>query len=175
MTLDLPDVPPVVWRVSPELAKPHECTLVGIMSRCGGGCCKSPTYWPPTAYGREDHTCGNLGPTGCVLLPDDKPISCLLYPLRLMRGDIIALHHRTRFSKGICRGNHGTGPPLVDALRDNLITLFGEEQVDRVRAAVMGGHGSFVYPSPDLVAQLRAETAREELNLTPINRSETRA
>jgi hypothetical protein len=160
---------PTRWRVSRELSAPHECTLEGILARCGGSCCKSAVFWPSRTF--ETNICGNLGPEGCRLAPTDKPITCLLYPIRLVRGEMLLLHHRARFGKGICKGNHGQGPPLIDALRGNLVTLFGEEQVDRVRADVMAGRQSWVEPSDDLVRQLAAEEQAEEANEHPTLRS----
>lgn len=159
------DEPPI-WRVSVEIAKPHECNIAGIMLRCGGGCCKSKSYWPPTSGGNEDGSCAWLGPRGCTLAEVDKPVVCQLYPL-LLHGDLIALHFRVRLKTSVCKGNHGNGPPLIDSMRSNLIGLFGEAQVDAVRADVMAGIQGKFYPSPDILAAVERERAWEAVNAVP--------
>lgn len=162
---------PTVWRVSRSLAHHHDCTLHGIKARCGGACCRGPGGWPPSAGWREGHTaCAMLGDEGCTFRPEDKPVTCLLYPLRLVR-DMLDAHHRTRFPAGWCRGNFGQGPIMVDALRDNLIVLFGEEQIDALRVDVVAGRQGRLYPSEELLAQMAREQEQEERDVTPHPRS----
>jgi hypothetical protein len=46
----------------------HDCTLAGIVARCGGRCCHGPTFWPARSSdaGAAGGPCANLGPTGCT-------------------------------------------------------------------------------------------------------------
>ena len=101
---------------------PFNCNLNGIQN-CKGGCCNSSSFWPPKAY--DNSICGMLTKTGCILNDNEKPIDCLLYPLRINNNGTVILHHRTRFKKGICKGNCGIGQPLFYSIKNNIITLFG--------------------------------------------------
>lgn len=161
-------MPVQVWRVSPEVWVAHDCTLAGIMARCGGRCCRTPGYWPPLTG--EAGVCPLLGEQGCTLTTADRPVTCLLYPLRL-RGDLLVLHHRTRMETSVCAGNHGVGPPLWEAMRPQLVELFGERQWDRVRSAVSAGVPGRVYPSQELLGQYRRELMWEHDGLVPGLRS----
>lgn len=168
---------PVVsrWKVSAAwAAKQHDCTAHGVMMRCGGACCRSPSFWPPKAYAGPDnpgHKCGHLGDTGCTLAPEDKPVTCHLYPMMLNDNGTLILHQRATFPKGVCHGNFGNGPPLIESIRPNLIKLFGEEQVDRVTADVMAGRDSYFEPGPEVLAAYKQEKAWEATNLPPLPRS----
>lgn len=164
----------MTWRVSRELAVPHDCTVKGILTRCGAGCCSSPNFWPSRVY--DNAVCGRLDVlAGCTLPIAERPNSCLLYPLRLQdsaRGPMLVLHHRARMTSGICRGAHGVGIPLVDALHDHLVALFGEEQYARLREAVMAGQEGSVEPSAEVLAAQRWEDEAERLSLPVVPRSE---
>lgn len=168
--------PPVRWAVSAKwLSKPHECNLAGILARCGGGCCRSPSFWPPVSGARRDGAhvlCDWLGPQGCRLPAEDKPVTCLLYPAILNDHDKLILHHRTTFANSVCKGNHGNGPPLIDALGDNLVELFGPAQYARVRADVLAGRDSFFDVPPAVVAAKAREAAEEAARQVPTRRSD---
>ena len=176
------------WKVSAKwLAGRHECNLAGIHARCGGACCwsgPSGTYWPPRAFagernahglepGPRGNPCGHLGPNGCVLSPEDKPVICHLYPLLLNSSGTLVKHNRTTFAKGVCKGNHGHGPPLIDAIAPSLIQLFGEEQVARVREDVLAGRDSYFEIPPDVAVAYALEESRAARNEKPRMRSET--
>src|SRR5262245_12825514 len=152
---------PTRWKVSAAWARrAHECNLAGILRRCHGGCCRTASFWPPRAFAHDDGTpttCGRLGPGGCTYAPADKPVVCHLYPLTLNDSGTLVLHHRATTHSGVCKGNHGEGPPLIVALADNLIHLFGAEQYERVRAAVLTGQDSYFDPPPAVVAALNRE------------------
>lgn len=164
---------PVRWRVSRELTKPHDCTVAGILGRCGAGCCRSALYWPSRVYGNPGNACGNLGPAGCVFSLADRPVTCLLYPLRL-RGDMLLLHHRARLATSVCKGNHGQGPPLIDALEAHLTALFGADQYADLRVALFADVGTaYVYPPPDVLDAVARETAWEDSNTAPRPRTES--
>lgn len=145
------------WRVSAAwLRRQHDCTLAGILGRCGAACCTSG-FWPPAAYhAGEPGPCGMLGPRGCTFAPADKPVTCHLYPLRVRNG-LLGLHHRATYERGVCKGNHGRGPMLIDALRANLTELFGEEQYERVRAELLAGHDSYFEVPPQVLAAYERE------------------
>ncbi len=150
------------WRVSAAwLTKQHDCTPTGIAERCHGGCCYSTRWWPPAAYGNPDGRCGYLGEAGCVLAPDDKPVKCHLYPL-LVRRDLLQQHFRVTCSaRGMCKGNHGRGPILIDAIRDSLVHLFGQEQYDKLREDVTNGRDGVVEVPEDVYAAYLAECEEE--------------
>jgi hypothetical protein len=154
-----------IWRVSAAwAAKQHECTLAGILKRCAGRCCYGPTFWPARAYDIGPlHACGNLGEHGCVLSPADKPVVCLLYPLKVNANNTLVLHAKAALPSGpICRGNHGEGPPLIVALEPSLTELFGAEQYARVRADVLAGRDSYFWPSEAVLAAAEAEGREAE-------------
>ena len=158
------------------LNRNFDCTLHGIKTRCGGHCCTSgPTglYWPAKAYGSAPNTpCGNLGPQGCVLPLKDKPAACMLFPLteNKVTGQLV-LYHRSSLKTGICKGNAGNGPHILDALRPGLVELFGEAEVDRVKVEVLAGRPVAFKITPRLRAQLDREAYEEKHNLPPTKRS----
>lgn len=171
--LDLADVP-VRWRVSAAWSRrAHECTLAGIKARCGGGCCYGPSYWPARSYpaGAAGGPCGHLGPNGCDLSGDDRPVTCLLYPLRLNKAGMLVLHHRTTTATSVCKGNHGQGPALIEAMAYSLTSLFGAVQYERVRAAVMAGADSYFDVPPEVLRSYELELAQEAANEQPIPRT----
>lgn len=165
---------PARWKVSAKwLAKRHDCTLAGITHRCHGACCKSPAYWPPRAF-EGANQCGRLGPQGCTFADDDKPITCHLYPLKLNKNGTLILHNRTTLPTGICKGNHGNGPPIIEAMENNLVAVFGRDQYERVRADVLAGRDSYFEPAPDILAAMAREHDWEEQNIPPEPRGEAR-
>lgn len=169
---------PVRWRISSAWARAaHDCTLAGIRARCGGRCCYGPTYWPAISSptGPDGGPCANLGPEGCRWADADKPVTCLLYPLRLNRAGMLVLHHRTTMQTSVCAGNHGQGPPLIDAIAPQLRELFGADEYDRVRGEIMAGRDSYFEPSLGVLAAYELELAQEALREPPIRRSLQRA
>jgi hypothetical protein len=164
------------WGVSAAfLTKKHNCTLAGITARCGGACCYGPTFWPGRVSSTTEHkACPRLGDKGCTFSDNDKPVTCHIYPLRLNKNNKLVLHHRAMFPTGICKGNFGNGPMLVDAMRNNLIALFGEAQYTRVRADVIAGKDSYFEVPPAVFAAYEAEFALELANKPPVPRSQQR-
>jgi hypothetical protein len=159
---------------SSTLTARHDCTLAGITARCGGRCCYGPSYWPARSSpeGAAGGPCANLGPTGCTWSMSDRPVTCLLYPLRFTptRSGLV-LHHRTRFAKGICGGNYGQGPMLIDALRPGLAELFGAAAIDWARDEAMSGRDVHLEIPPRLLAEIHREKTLEESNTPPVLRS----
>lgn len=173
-----PEPAPAAQRIKVSaawLSRKHDCTLAGIHARCNGGCCYGNAFWPGKSGAREmpdgRRACDHLGPAGCVLPPADKPVTCLLYPLMINNHGTVVLHHRATFGTGVCKGNHGNGPPVVDALRDNLTELFGAEQYARVRADVLAGRDSWLDVPPAVAAARAREVIEEAENRVPTRRS----
>lgn len=160
----------VKWNISAAWAtKHHDCTLEGIKARCGGKCCETSYCWPPTAYGGR---CGWLGDNGCTLSPEDKPVGCHLYPLLLRRG-LLQMHNIATMPNMVCHGNFNNGPMLIDALKDSLILLFGQDQYDRVRSSVIEGKNSYFEVPYDVAREFEQELYLEDNNL-PVDRRTTR-
>ena len=169
------DHPLRVWKLSAAWAsKRHNCTVAGILSRCHAACCHGPTFWPGRVGNTENNTrCQRLGDKGCTFPLKDKPISCLLYPLRLNKSGTLILHQRAVYAKGICKGNFGDGegPLLIDALKDCLVELFGLDQYKQARKDVLSGKDARLVPSAELLHQYYREEARQTANLPPQPRS----
>ena len=180
-----------IWKVSAKWAtRRHECNLAGITNRCGGMCCSSPAFWPPRAFSDRDATgygdivrngvglkktgfaCGHLTAAGCAFTANERPVTCLLYPFVLNKSGTLVCHNRITTEKGICKGNHNNGPMIIDVVRGNLVALFGEQQVDRVRAAVVGGRDGYLVVSEDILRQYEKEREWEEENVKPVSRLE---
>lgn len=130
-------------------------------------------WWPASAAGIGKPTpCHYLGDRGCTLSLDDRPVTCILYPLVFNKAGTLVNQMMTVFGNGVCKGNHGQGPPLIDALKPGLIALFGEDQYDRAREAVMaGGDAVFVVP-PDVEAAYAAEVIEKSVRALPPPRSQ---
>lgn len=174
----------IIWRVSAKwITKHHDCTLHGISTRCGGVCCCSPAFWPPKAYIKPGYVskrenlvdngagkmmpgfaCGHLTKNGCEFTLQDRPITCLLYPMVLNDNGTLVAHNRITTAKGVCRGNFGNGAMIIDTIRDNLCTLFGEPQVMRVRAEVVAGKDSYFIVPESIQRQYKHERHLESKN-----------
>lgn len=165
------------WKVSGAwLRKRWDCTSAFITSRHGcGSCCKGKVagYWPPRRVypGETVARCYYLGPEGCTLSLNDKPIGCILTPLTLNHNRTLVVMHRLQFENSMCRGACGTGPPLIDALKDGLQALFGAEQWQRVRKEVMDGQDSEFHLPPVRRREYDRELAAEAKNEIPVPRS----
>jgi hypothetical protein len=163
------------WRFSASwLSQRHDCTVSGILERCGGGCCTSGpggTYWPARAYGDEPHTrCGYLGAQGCTLDPHERPVKCLLYPMVVNDQGTVVRHFRAGLPTSVCKGNAGNGPMLVDAMASSLVALLGPAGYWRVRQGVLAGTDTWVELDPAVAAAWQDEVQREHANLPPVPR-----
>lgn len=159
------------WKISAAWgAKELDCTLAGIQERCGAGCCTAGpgnTYWPGTTGANGN--CHNLGPQGCVL-GDTRPVTCLLYPLRLSKTGTIGLH--VRGLTGCCRKTYRVGGrSIIENLRPSLVILFGEEVSDRIIENVLAGNDAFVTPPDWVLEALDLEATWEALNEIPLART----
>jgi hypothetical protein len=162
---------PTQWRVSAAWAtKPYECTLRGIMTRCGGHCCHSKVFWPPTSGNQGGPGgCHWLGAEGCLLGPDKRPVTCLIYPLKLNKAGTLVIHHKAVVNKTLCSGNYGApdAPMLIDAIAEHMVALFGQQQYDRVRADVVAGRDSYFDVPPHVLAAYEQEERWAAANEIP--------
>jgi site-specific DNA-adenine methylase len=156
-------------------SKRLDCTEDGITrdGGCGGRCCNSKSFWPPVA-GKVDGACDLLGDKGCTLKTADKPVGCLLYPLKLNKtGTTIVLHHRA--PNGLCKPNMGKGPMLIEAMAGGLATLLGKSVADDLVAAVKAGKDPELELPDEVVDAMRVEARWEAKGLVPRPRQETLA
>lgn len=153
-------------------------------------CCSSPAFWPPKAFSNPDakdygdivingmgklkvgFSCGYLTQFGCKFSPEEKPVTCLLYPFVLNKHGTLVCHNRITTGHGICKGNHNNGPIIIDVVRDNLIALFGEAQVDRVREDVVAGRDGFFIVPDHVIRQYNQENDWARDNVKPVARTE---
>ena len=156
------------WRVSAAWAtKLHDCTAAGSASRCGGRCCRHQAFWPPKS---GDGGCPRLGPTGCTFDPADKPVTCALYPLVLSPKGTLIMHHKAMLQGSPCKDAYRHGPMIIDAIRPGLESLFGADQVSRVRADVVDGRDGFFDVPPAVAAAYARERELEAGNMPPAPR-----
>lgn len=147
-----------VWRISWRWAsKQLDCTASGIARNCHAGCCfsRGGSYWPANAHSPVDGPCFWLGPKGCQLPLEDRPISCLMYPLVLTKANTWVTHFRSGI--GCCRTNVGQGPRVIDVLREPLVALFGVKTAAAVRDDILGQRDAEVPVTNKLSGQWRFE------------------
>jgi hypothetical protein len=162
---------PTRWKVSAKWAtKRHNCTLDGVLKTCHGRCCTSKKYWPASS-GSSPYGCEWLGDKGCSLEFQDRPVGCLIYPFLLNKNGTLVLHHRVTTKVTVCADNHGRGPIIIDALKDQFVSIFGEEQYNKLRNDVMNGRDGHLEVSEQLAAQVLREQWWEDNNIVPIPRS----
>ena len=154
------------------LTQRHNCTVRHITAPggCGGGCCRQPKYWPPssTEAGRLGLGCSWLGPDGCRMTADQRPLTCNLYPLRFTpNGRGLSLHFVTRFPNSVCCGAYKEGPMLVDALAEGLCAVFGVEQWLNMKERALDGRDTTLILSRHTYAQLQRELQWEAANEVP--------
>lgn len=164
------------WTTSAAwLAKPWDCTLAGITREggCGGGCCTSPTFWPPKA-GESAAGCDQLGPDGCTMTEQQRPVKCLLYPLLENKSGKLVAHGRAPM--GVCKpvslGNAPDGAPqLSEAMHSNLAEVLGADQADQVSADTAQGVDSVVAVPALTNYWLHVETVWEAQDMVPVDRT----
>ncbi len=140
----------VYWKVSAKwMNKLLSCQPPAV---CGGECCHIFDF-----YHNKPGTCNYLDTTGCTLLGIKKPITCLLYPLRLSASNTLVLYIRV-VQGAKCQGCYGHGEPIIKALESNLITLFGVRNYIDMRDNVKQGTG-FEFRVPDSVAMRLSQEA----------------
>lgn len=159
--------PPTHWKFSAKiLARPHDCSPSGIAKRCKGACCRKP-LWPGQA-GTSEEGCDLLGDDGsCTLAIPKRPVTCLLYPLRLNQNGTVILHHRARMQRHWCGGNYGEGRPLVDSLKRSLVEIVGGANYTKLRKAVAEGRDLTLEIEPAVAAALERERGWEAEGVPP--------
>ena len=152
------------WKVSAKwLSRPHDCTPAGIADKCGGHCCRWDA-WPPRSG--EGNVCPMLSAAGCTL-GERRPVTCHLYPLRLNDNGTLVKHHRAGMSTSVCDGCANTGPPLVDAIADDLTYLFGADEYQAMRDSVHAGKDYMVQVPAWVLSDLQREAELEAINAPP--------
>lgn len=173
------------WKVSAKwITKRWDCTMKFITSKNGcGGCCHGhPNYWPPQTEHPEplpgvpgsEIRCSYLGVKGCTLSMRDKPIGCMLTPMMLNDKDTLVVFNRFMFPvvrKHMCKDACGTGPMLIDTLKDQFIEIFGESQWSRVRRDVTEGRDSVFYLSPLYQKEFNREFEAAQNHELPVPRT----
>ena len=173
MTASLPlfDRNVTVWTLSWKWAsKEIDCTLDGILNHCGGACCNGKAYWPPKASATG--ACANLGAAGCVL-GNDRPVTCLLYPFRLI-GDRLVLHGRTLIPKsGYCSPCYKRGGrTIAENNHGNFAILFGAAVADEIVANTKAQRNTAIKVPQEVLDALAAEDPWEAANAVPLTRQE---
>lgn len=159
------------WKVSTAWATKHlDCTVRGITKEggCGGKCCWNG-YWPSVAPDGEQG-CAHLGDAGCTLGDHDKPVTCLLYPLRLNKAGTLVLHMTSIVPHGCCAPNYRLGGTVFESLKNNLSALFGPAQYERAAQALAAGKEAWFDVPDHVLAAIDQETAWEENNTVPLPR-----
>lgn len=160
------------WKISAKwLSKRVNCTFQGITQNCKGNCCKTKGFWPPNAFGGE---CGLLTESGCAWGVEDKPITCLLYPLKLNKNNTLVLHSRVTYAKGICKGNYGNGnKTILEVLEVQLTHLFGAKEYEKMKTSILVHKKDYILTIPEHISKaLEFEGKDEEKKLPPIKRTQ---
>lgn len=144
-----------------------ECTAGGIL-HCNGRCCWGAIFWPAkanpdTAAGK----CVYLGPQGCTLTMEQRPVTCLLYPL-LVKNDRLLVHHRSRFKGVSCYLNLGQCDiPLVELFKPTWVHLFGHEQYEMLRVNTQHGQETILRVRGTIFKAYQRELQWEARNQVP--------
>lgn len=126
------------------------CTAEGIVNGCEAKCCRTASYWPVRVRMQENNKCYYLRADGCSLTAEHQPITCHIYPFMIHKNQLM-LHFRAIAS--CCKKCYGHGPMIIQAIRKNLIYIFGEEQYERVLSDVSKKHNShFIVPKSIRIA-----------------------
>jgi len=136
----------VKWKVSAKWAlKVINCTYEGIINNCKGKCYCTPSFWPCNAEGKT--VCYYLGKTGCTLSNKDKPVTCLLFPLTVVRNTLV-LYWRAPQPHSCCYPNYGKGSlSVVKSIKPCLEELFGVDLVlGIIKSVEQGIDFEFIVP-----------------------------
>ena len=158
----------VYWKFSSKwLSKQLDCTLNGILTKCGAGCCRNDRvkFWPPSSG--QDGKCPWLGEKGCKLPWENRPIECLMAPL-VVRNNSVGLHiYAVTIKGGTCNKCYKSGPRVVDALADCLILLFGVDNYKRIKEGVDNDLDISVELSKVFLERLQHEETLKNNNIVP--------
>lgn len=160
----------VIWRLSAKWAsKEVDCTARAIPEKCGGKCCRTPGFWPPSASGTG--VCANLTASGCALGPG-RPVTCLLYPFRVPppEGGTLVLHGHALVS--CCKPAYKSGGQmLIENMRSQFEILFGNDATDLMITNTREGRDSFIAVPGWVLESLAHEAKWEKANANPPDRS----
>jgi len=159
---------PVPWKFSAAwLGKHFDCGTETGFKRCVGACCKSPKYWPVNVQPQADGGCFHLTDTGCQLLMENRPITCLLFPLKFVakppfktgigwmtESVKIILYGRACIISSTCGINYKKGPTLVSSLAPQLIILLGSENYLTLLEQTLMGIDTIIYPQKHIHTKL---------------------
>ena len=167
------------WRISAAWARHRvNCTPQGIRDNCKGRCCTAAGFWP----GRSGAggVCPRLGPEGCTLPTGDRPVTCLLFPLKVNRYEPGKVRHNLTLYNRVpmppqhfpCGANYGHGPLVIEAIAPSLVLLFGQAEADRIVAEVRAGRDVDVALPADVAASVAMEERWAAEGVPPIPRRE---
>ncbi len=128
------------WKISAKWAnRVIDCTVAGIVGRCGGKCCYDQ-FWPGSAQPQPNGGCFYLGPKGCTLDVEDRPVTCHLFPFKLNQNNTLTQWHRATMKNQCCAPNFNEGQQtIIETMEQSLRLLFGDAQADAILAGVRGG------------------------------------
>lgn len=161
---------PVQWKVSSAwLTKRFNCTLEHILdpNGCGGRCCKNPSLWPPKAF--PGNICGWLGEAGCTLPMEQRPITCILFPVIPMKtspfdpvNNTLVIYQRAIFPTSMCKGAYKNGPMVIDMVQKELIMIFGSDEYDKVRKEIVAGHDTYIEMKPHIIREFQRDIEQDD-------------
>jgi hypothetical protein len=156
------------WIISSKwMLKRFDCTPEGIRTKCHGKCCYAP-LWPGCTG--KDGKCPHLGAKGCTIQRlEDRPITCLLYPLKLnkSRRNTLVVHLKGILKNMPCEKSYGSGPPLIDIMKGTFSILFGSDVYDRLREQVLKGKDFQVHLPKEVAERYKMEKQFEKENKAP--------
>lgn len=158
------------WKVSAAwLTKRFNCTLEHILDPdgCGGRCCRNPSLWPPRAY--PGSVCGHLSKTGCSLSMEQRPITCILFPIIPSKtspldpdNNTLIIYQRAIFPHSMCKGAYKKGPMVIDMCAKELTMIFGKEEYERVRSDLIAGKDSYFVISDEVLAEFQRDVDQDD-------------
>ncbi len=159
-----------VWKLSSKWgSKRLNCSLEGIQNGCHARCCHGPIFWPGKSG--ENNDCPFLGLSGCLLGKNDRPVTCLLFPFRLSRSNLLTLYWRIALPQSPCRPNFGEGPLVVESLKDDFEVLFGKETTEKIIQNVRQGIDPTFDVSLNIINSIKREEIWGSQNIPPWPRS----
>src|SRR4030043_815558 len=149
------------WKISSKwMLKRFDCTPEGIRTKCRGKCCYGP-LWPGCTG--KDGKCPFLGENGCKISDITKrPITCLLYPLKLNKNNTLVVHLKGILKNMPCEKCYGSGPLLIDLMGDTFSFIFGPDNFERIRNQVLGGKDEFICLKTSILERYKKERELEK-------------
>jgi hypothetical protein len=152
-------------------AKKINCNLDGILNECHARCCYGPSYWPGRVQSGKNNSCYFLRKNGCIFSPEDKPITCHIYPF-MIRKNVMSLHFRVL--SGCCKKTYKHGPMIIEAIETSLVHLFGKKQTERVIENTKHSKNSVLVVPKHVIKSLHDEELWALQNVLPQPRTKTK-